>query len=192
MTTPTPDFDELVGPGLEPAERERLHRVHDLLIEAGPPPEASALTAPPVPGVVLPLRRRRGALVAIAAAFGVLVFAVGFLLGNDDRGYVTFKTVAMTGTSEAEGARATIEIFDVDPAGNWPMEIAIDGLLPAPSGDAYELWLTRGGRPVALCGSFRADADASTVVPMNAPWRLDDSVGWIVVREGSDVPLLTT
>ncbi len=36
-----PDFDDLVGTDVEQAERERLRRVHDLLLEAGPPPELS-------------------------------------------------------------------------------------------------------------------------------------------------------
>ncbi len=35
MTRP-PNFDELVDPDLDPAERERLRRVHDLLVTAGP------------------------------------------------------------------------------------------------------------------------------------------------------------
>jgi hypothetical protein len=34
-----PDFHELVGNDLDPAERERLERVHEMLIAAGPPPE---------------------------------------------------------------------------------------------------------------------------------------------------------
>ena len=33
-----PDFDELVGTDLAPGERERLERVHELLVAAGPPP----------------------------------------------------------------------------------------------------------------------------------------------------------
>ena len=33
-----PDFDELV-PDAEEGERERLRRVHDMLVAAGPPPE---------------------------------------------------------------------------------------------------------------------------------------------------------
>ena len=46
-----PDFDELVGNVEEPDERERLRRVHELLVEAGPPPDLSpALSSiePPV------------------------------------------------------------------------------------------------------------------------------------------------
>ena len=35
----TPEFRDLVGEGLPPGERERLERVHKMLIEAGPPPE---------------------------------------------------------------------------------------------------------------------------------------------------------
>src|ERR671936_1903421 len=38
MTRP-PDFDELVGPDAEAGERERLRRLHDLLVAAGPPPD---------------------------------------------------------------------------------------------------------------------------------------------------------
>ena len=35
----TPNFRDLVGEGLPPAEQERLERVHEMLIAAGPPPE---------------------------------------------------------------------------------------------------------------------------------------------------------
>lgn len=193
MTGRVPDFDELVGSDLEPAERDRLRRVHELLVEAGPPPELPPeLAFAPATGSVHPFRRRRGALVAIAAAFGVLAFAIGFLAGGRADDYGTFRIETMTGTAEAEEARATIEIFDADAAGNWPMEIEVTGLDPPPDGGLYELWLTSGSRRVALCGSFLADADGSTVVPMNAPWRLDQFDGWVVVEHGSDTPLLTT
>ncbi len=155
MTGRSPDFDELVGSDLEPGERNRLRRVHELLVEAGPPPELPAdLGAPPTPGSVHVLRRRRGALVAIAAAFGVLAFAIGFLTGGRSDDYGTFDVVPMTGTDAAEGARATIEIFDADAAGNWPMEIEVTGLRPAANGELYQLWLTREGRLVALCGTL--------------------------------------
>ena len=36
-----PNLDELVGTDTTGAERERLQHVHDLLLEAGPPPELS-------------------------------------------------------------------------------------------------------------------------------------------------------
>ena len=199
MTERGPDFEAIVGSDLGPGERDRLQRVHEALVAAGPPPEAAAIasapsTAEPEPIRFLPAapRRRRGALVALAAAFAVLVFAVGAVVGSawDDPG--TFATETMTGTPAAEGATASLEIFDLDAAGNWPMEIRVSGLTPSEGGRPFELWLTRGGEPAALCGSFHVASDGTAVVPMNAPYRLSDFDGWVVVQEGSKAPLLTT
>jgi hypothetical protein len=190
---PQPDFEQLVGADLSPAEHDRLLRVHELLVEAGPPPDLAAGSGAPLPSATVHvLRRRRGALAAIAAALGVLVFAVGFLAGARSEAPSTFRTYAMTGTPAAREASATIELFGVDAAGNWPMELAVSGLGRPDDGDHYELWLTRDGRLVALCGTFVAEPDGGTVVPMNAPWTLSDFDGWVVVEEGTEVPLLTT
>ena len=68
----TPEFDELVGQDLGREERERLERVHELLVAAGPPPDFPSARA-----VELRPRRRRGALLAIAAALAVAAFALG-------------------------------------------------------------------------------------------------------------------
>ena len=85
-----PDFEEVVGgDDLEPAERERLRRVHDLLVAAGPPAELPpALAASKQRGAaVVPFRRpsrRRLAVVAVlAAALAVASFGAGFFVGND-------------------------------------------------------------------------------------------------------------
>jgi len=189
-----PDFDELVGSDLGPGERERLLRVHELLVAAGPPPELpSGLAVPPAREPTrLVRRRRRVALVALAAAFGLAAFAAGFLIADrgDQRG--TFRVVAMTGTAEAPGASASLEVFDVDAAGNWPMEISVEGLGPSASGRPYELWLTSKGRLAALCGSFLPEPDGTAVVPMNAPYKLKEFDGWVVVEEGTTAPILTT
>ena len=179
----TPDFEQLVGGDLEPAERERLERVHDLLVAAGPPPE---LLVPTV--VEFAPRRRRGVLLALAAAIAVAAFALGAALTGPD---VDF-TKTMTGTAAASDARAALAVFELDGAGNWPKELTVSGLPPAESGRPFELWLTRDGRPAALCGAFLTDESGNTVVPMNAPYRFDEFDGWVVVEEGSDTPLLTT
>lgn len=194
MSERGPDFDDLVGTDLEGSERERLLRVHELLVAAGPPPElqpreGAASTHEPVR---LSSRRRRGALLALAAALGVVVFAVGVLVGDRGDRPGTFEVVRMTGTAYTTGVRASLTIFDVDEAGNWPMELEVDGLEPSSGGRRYELWLTRGGRLAAQCGSFLAEADGTTVVPLNAPYRLKEFDGWVVVVEGSTTPLLTT
>ena len=198
MTTRPPDFEELVGNELEPAERDRLHRVHDLLVAAGPPPNLSIeLDSPPADATVHVLpRRRRGVVAALAAALAtfaaILVFAVGYLAGGrgDDPG--TFDVLGMTGVGQAQDASATIEIFDVDELGNWPMRLEVRGLQPSSGGRLYELWLTKDGRLAAPCGRFFAEEDGLTVIPLNAPYRLTDFDEWVVVEEGSETLLLTT
>jgi hypothetical protein len=179
----TPDFDELVGTDLEPAERERLERVHGLLVAAGPPPD---LVEPKV--VQLAPRRRRGVLLALAAALAAAAFALGAALTGPD---VEF-TETMTGTAAASDARASLAVFELDDAGNWPMELTVSGLPPTGSGRPFELWLTRGGEPAALCGVFLTSPNGSAVVPMNAPYRFADFDGWVIVAGGSETPLLTT
>jgi hypothetical protein len=182
-----PTFDDLVGTDLDPEEHARLRRVHDLLLAAGPPPEPPA-------GRVIPLepRRRRVASIPIAAAVAVLVFALGVAVGSrSDARHVDF-TVPMSGTSEVSGASGTLTVYDLDEAGNWPMELDVDGLPPPTDGGRYELWLTKAGEPAVLCGSFLTDPAGSAVVPLNAPYRFSDFDGWIVVEQGSSVPLMTT
>ncbi len=183
----TPEFDELVGSDIEPGERARLERVHELLVAAGPPPEA----AMPLPLELRP-RRRRGALVAIAAALSVAAFALGAALVDGSNSANVDFTETMTGTAAAANATASLAVFEIDAAGNWPMELTVAGLPPAPSGRPFELWLTRDGRLAALCGGFLTDADGSAAVPLNAPYRFDEFDGWVIVVEGTQGPLLTT
>ena len=194
MTVQPPSFDELVGDDLDPRERDRLHRVHELLLVAGPPPDFTAGHEVPAATAavhVLP-RRSRGAIALLAAAIAVLVFALGYLSGarSDDPG--TFEVVGMTGAGTAQDASGRLEIFDVDEFGNWPMLLEAKGLRPLPDGRLYELWLTKDGRLAEPCGRFAAEKDGVTVVPLNAPYRLDEYDDWVVVKQGSDAPLLTT
>jgi hypothetical protein len=180
----SPDFDELVGTDLGPEERERLERVHDLLVAVGPPPDTEAQARV----VVLP-RRRRGALLAIAAAFAVTVVALG---GALVRGGDNPLVISMTGTAAAPAASASLRVLELDDAGNWPMEVAVQGLQPAPGGRVFELWLTSDGKLEGLCGSFLTNQSGAAVVPMNAPYHFDEYDGWVVVEKGSTTPLLTT
>ena len=181
-----PNLDDLVGSDLDPQERARLERVHDLLITAGPPPEP--LEAP----VTLQPARRRGALLALAAALAVAAFALGAALVDGSSGRSVDFTETMAGTAAATDATASLAVFEIDEAGNWPMELTVSGLPPSAGGRPFELWLTRDGELAALCGGFFTDADGWATVPMNAPYRFDDFDGWVVVEEGSDTPLLTT
>ena len=188
MSEQRPDFDELVGEVLPPNERERLLRVHELLLSAPPPPTLDVAT----PGVARRPHRRRGVLLALAATLALVAFSFGALLGNRTAGRDVDFRVAMSGTPAAPQASATLTVFALDEAGNWPMEVAVEGLEPAPSGRPYELWLTRGDALAALCGSFRTDEDGSVSVPMNAPYKFKEFDRWVVVEEGTQTPLLTT
>ena len=193
-----PDFDELVGDDLTGDERERLLRVHELLIAAGPPAElppelepVQEITAAPV----VPLRprasRRRLAVAAVlAAALAVMSFGLGFFVGDngDTQAVQPERVIEMTG----QEARASLAILPKDEAGNWPMRMTIQGLPRLADGEEYELWLTRGGKAVKPCGTFVVAEDGRTVVALNAPYRLKDFDGWVVTRHGSQETVLET
>jgi hypothetical protein len=182
------DVRDIIGDDdLEPGELERLERVHALLEQAGPPPELpptlAKAPAPPTARVIPFPRRYRYTAAAAVAVVAVALFGAGYLVGtNPERTPV--RTVAMTGQA---GASAELEVFEVDSAGNWPMQLHVRDV---PAG-RYELWLTRAGKLADPCGAF-AVASAETTVPLNAPYRLRDYDGWVVVAEGDDEPVLTT
>ena len=182
------DLRDLVGDeDLDPIERARLERVHDLLVRAGPPPELPPSLAhapePPSARVLSFPRRYRYTALAAAAIVAVALFGLGYLAGGGpDPGPV--RTVVMTGAGDA---RADLDVFEKDAAGNWPMELRAEGL---PAG-RYELWLTRSGELAESCGVFAVEGDEVTV-PLNAPFPLRQFDGWVVVRAGQDEPVLTT
>jgi hypothetical protein len=189
----SPDFEELVGTDLDATERARLERVHDLLVAAGPPPDYVPVVLEPEATVVeLRPRRRRWALIAIAAAVAVSLFALGGALTVSPTESALPGTITMHGAATAQAASASLEVLDRDEAGNWPMTVAVKGLAPATSGRPFELWLTQNGELGALCGSFRTDERGAAVVPMNAPFDFSEYDGWVIVEEGSQTPLLTT
>lgn len=194
-----PDFRELVGDDLSRAERERLHRVHELLVEAGPPPDLPpALERPPAPGGATRLfpRRRRGALLALAAALAAAAFGAGYLVADrgDDAGVQAFETdfsLVMRGTQAAPGAVASLVVGKRDDDGNWPMELTVRNLPPLGEDERYELYLTRGGELGPSCGTFFVQSDKA-IAHLNAPFELKQFDGWVIVREGSREVLVRT
>lgn len=194
MSDQPPRLDELVD-GVGGAEHARLERVHDLLVEAGPPPELppELALAPPEPAAAtaVPLvRRYRFAAVAAAAVVALTLLGAGYLLGagGADGARAAERTVVMSGPG---GATGVLEVFAQDAAGNWPMELTVSGLPKLPASATYELWLTRAGKLADACGSFRVHTGATTV-PLNAPYRLSAFSGWVVVASGSDEFVLRT
>jgi hypothetical protein len=178
------DVRDLVG-DLDPEELARLERVHALLELADPPPALPpGLEHAPTPraDVIAFPRRYRYLAAAGAAAAAVVLFAFGYIAGS--QGPDAVRTVTMSGPG---GASATLEIYERDAAGNWPMVLDVAGL----SDGRYGLWLTRAGRLAKPCGTF-AIAGGETTVPLNAPYRLGDFDGWVVVAAGSREQALTT
>jgi hypothetical protein len=191
--TQRPDFDDLVGRDLPPAERERLQRAHELLLEAGPPPELSPeMEAVPWPDDALePLfgrrRKQRGRRpVLLAAALATAIF-VGFLLGQATTSSTSSvsarRTVELHGTALARNALATLKLGKPDAAGNWPMVLHVNGLPKLRGGGYYALFLTKGGRPLVSCGTI--NVSGATSVRMSAAYALEqfDKNGWVIVRQ---------
>jgi hypothetical protein len=204
------DFDDLIDTGdLDPAEVQRLRRVHELLLQAGPPPELSPAleqpiavrqpTAVPRQGelVAFPrLRRRRvGAWAAAAAVAAAAVFGGGYVLGHSSTASSTFaaeRLVPMHGV-EAVGmgqSHAAIHVAKADAAGNWPMLVSVVGLpKQQQAGAYYELWLSRSGKPIAPCGTFRVSGKTTTI-RLTVPYALRRYDGWVItaVRPGEEEP----
>jgi hypothetical protein len=174
-----PNFDELVGGELPPAERERLRRVHDLLVAAGPPPEMPQLIASP-PVRALPGRRGAALLIAASLAVALAAFGAGWLLRGPNDEFDVRRAVPMRSTANAPNASALIELGYPDDEGNWPMLVTVRGLKPLPEDGYYELLLTRDGKPVAVCGSFKVKSEGATTVRLGASYNLRNFDGWVI------------
>jgi hypothetical protein len=197
-----PDFHDIVGNDVEAGERDRLERVHDLLVEAGPPPELPPALIDPDAEYeeaqtfdFLP-RRRAGAMLALAAAIALIAFLGGFVAGQrkGDQ-FNEVRAVAMHGTAAVPTASATIRIGELEGGGNWPLKLAVYNLPKLPQKGYYEMLLTRKGKPSASCGTF-VSSGRSVTVRLNAPYNLRRYSGWVVTRHvpGSrtDPVVLTT
>lgn len=173
-------FDELIGPEVVGPERDRLRRVHDMLVAAGPPPEMPLRIASPP---VLALRPRRVVSLLIAVALALAAFAGGWLArggGKEEPAFATRLVVPMLGTEKAPGGWAQIRLGFPDANGNWQMIVTAGGLKPLPQGGYYDLLLTRKGKPVVSCGSFKVDRSGKARVRFGASYSLNFFDGWVV------------
>jgi hypothetical protein len=200
------DFRDIVGTDdIDPDEEARLRRVHDLLMQAGPPPDLppalehtpEAEEAEIVQFPLLP-RRRWVAAALVAATVTVLAFGGGYLFGHSKGSQQAFEVnhvVPMKGTGSE--AQAIIRVSSRDDVGNWPMELEVTGLPKQTARAAYyELWLTKGHKPVEPCGAFRVNGDKTTV-RFTIPYDASNADGWVVTAQpdGSHDPgavVLTT
>jgi hypothetical protein len=207
----SPDFDELVNGVEEPDERERLRRVHELLVEAGPPPELSPALATAAPRVEtetsaederdfswLPKRRLGAALVLVGAVLAG-TFGLGYLVGGsgseggETAGIQISRTAPLTGRSDATGV---VNVGRRDADGNWRMILTVRGLARLSGGDYYTLALAKRGKPVVTCGTFNVADRTQRTLRMSAAYDLKSFDGWVVTRWDSkthhDTPVLWT
>ena len=180
-----PDFDDLIDDDVRGAERERLERVHELLVAAGPPAELPPHLENPTLAMTLARRpgrgRRRVALIAAIAAVLVLAFVLGYLAGNRGGGLASQTSLRMTGTKAAPNALASLRILPVDSSGNWPMRLSATGLPKLGHKWYYEVFLVRDGKIYAPCGSFVSTGTVD--VTLNAPYRLKPHDTWVVTKQ---------
>ena len=168
--TDAPDFRDLIGEDLPPDERARLEHVHELLIAAGPPPELppELREAPDGKGSAardlfptgLP-RRRVGAALALAAAIALIAFLGGYITGHSKSApFEAVRTVSLQNSA----ASAVVKFGPQDENGNTPMELKVSGLRKLPERDYYTLYMTKGGKPVVVCGTFNVAGPQPTTL----------------------------
>jgi len=194
--TRPPDFDELMEGVENPEERERLRRVHDLLVASGPPPELSAALASPqsppaeddVQDEWLPQRRLGAGLLvgfaALAAAFGI-----GYLVGDrepDSRPTAdpapAGRVISLRPSDQNNTAGASIRLGRKGTDGNWPMTLTVRGLDHLSAGNYYALALTKKGKPVVTCGTFNVSPSGATTIRMIAAYDLKNFDGWVITH----------
>ena len=188
--TEHPDFHELVGDDVDAEERDRLERVHELLVAAGPPPELPpALLEPDAEPtghhVVRPApAARRSRCSPLAAAIALVAFVGGFAVGQQERRRLqrrgTVDDARHAGGPERARRRSRVGERDDE------RQLAAEARRPQPARAAaqaryYEMFLTRNGKPAATCGTF-ARAGKTVTVRLNAPYNLTPYDGWVVTR----------
>jgi hypothetical protein len=190
-----PTLDELIGAESSGAERQRLQHVHELLLEAGPPPELSPeLEAGPNLKMTMGKRRRvvkQRAMLLLAAAIAVLaVFIGGYLAanrgGNSRAGGKPVIAQTLKGTPLVPNAQGKLEVWSSKDGHNWPMTLSVVGLPQLRPHTYYEVYLVRHGRPWGSCGTFRvgSSSDQPVTVTLSAPYSLRKGDSWVVTRPG--------
>jgi hypothetical protein len=187
-----PEFDEIVEN--DDTERERLRRVHDMLVAAGPPAELTPeLAAGPTLQMTLGRFRnstsvprhqqRRIALLAAAFVVLALAFLGGYLSGHTAdaaQGHL----LRLAGTAAAPKAEASLRVDDADGQGNYPMDLAAVGLPKLGAKGYYEVFLVRNGKVVGPCGAFLVKRSGTPVsVKLSAPYRVQGGDNWIVTKQ---------
>ena len=120
-----PTLDELIGADTTGAERQRLQHVHELLLEAGPPPELSPeLEQGPNLNMTMGKRAagrvKQRAMVLLAAAIVVFFVFIGGYVANNPAGRAPRRAPSSPRRSTARSWRrtpkATLEVWSASAA----------------------------------------------------------------------------
>ena len=186
-----PTLDDVIGAETTGEERARLRQAHEMLLEAGPPPELSPkLEAGPTLGMTLQRKRavkRRAMLLLAATLAAVGVFLFGYAVANRGGGGASpVLRQALKGTAVAPEAQGTLEVWN-SRDGNWPMTLSVVGLKQLAPHRYYEVYLVRHGKPWGACGTFRVQSSSPGVVTvtLTAPYTLRKGDSWVVTLPGA-------
>jgi hypothetical protein len=195
-----PNLDELLEGIEDPLERDRLRRMHDLLVATGPPPELSpALVGTPdapvaedeEPDTSWMPPRRLGAALLVGAGLAAAAFGIGYVAGQD-RGSDSrpaaappeqpASVVALRPSDQNNTAGASIRLGRKRANGNWPMVVTVRGLDHLVRGDYYALVLTKKGKPTVTCGTFNVSQEGTTTFRLIAAYELNRFDGWAITE----------
>ena len=179
MTT----FDELVGEEPTGPEREQLRRVHELLLDAGPPPELTPeIEAGPTLGMTLgrvrslATSRRRTFFPAIAAAVLVAAIISLSVSGQGGKGVVAIR---LHGTAAEPHAAGTLDVLPATTTTTQPMLVNVHGLEPG----RYAVYLVHNKTSWEKCGTFTvANPAGGQPMTINSPYRAKAGDTWVVTR----------
>lgn len=161
--------------GLTDDERDRLERVHDMLVAAGPPAELPIDLEPPRGQVIpFPARRRPLVLALVAAAIAGASFAGGYF-ANTGGGMHVRQVVALAG---AQNQLASLHVGKADAVGNDPMVLTVTGL-PKLEHGYYELFTMKNGKPSFPCTGFKM-VGSTTSVRFSVPYVLDTNTELVI------------
>ena len=184
------DLNDLIGEDVTGEEREKLERTHELLLEAGPPPELPLGLEHGYIPAELELKRMKkrsqprniALIAAVVIALGI-AFTVGVAAGNHKSATAQpVQSLVLKGTRAAPRARANLDVLP-NVSGNWPMTLSVRGLPRVAAPEYYVVWLVRNGKPFAPCGEFVVSKPGSLTLQLNAPYSLEKGDTWIVMRQ---------
>ena len=175
MTT----FDELIGAEPEGAERARLRSVHELLVEAGAPPELTPeLESGPTLRMTLGRGRRRGRVRRMLIPAVAAALLIALTIGTMTRGGDGSTAIALSGTAAAPHAVGTLNVLAPTKT-TQPMQIAVQGLEPG----QYAVYLVPNGRSWEKCGTFTVKTPVSgRATTIDSPYRAKTGDTWVVTR----------